>query len=256
MISRATSANGPERYERHERPQLLANGADHLRVLIADHDGFARATMCTALRRAARVAIVATARDSRETLELVRYYHPTMLILDTKLPPAGSLTVIREVLHQAPQTRIVTVSVNDPQTALAALRAGAIGHIDKDVHPDELARLVLRAAGGEAIIPPRLLQPLLELLRELPDTGWRPLHSRLTTREWEIIELLEHGNSTQQIAEQLVLSPTTIYSHINSILRKLDVHTRPEAITAAKHLRKQEAQTNQPSTPTSTAGRR
>ena len=125
-----------------------------------------------------------------------------MVIIDTALPPDGGVELIGQVLLVSPETRVLTVSVDDQQAALAALRAGAVGHIGKDIDPDELARLVVRAADGEAIIPQQLIMPLLELLREAPDTGWRPLHSRLTTREWEIVELLAEGATTEQIAEQ------------------------------------------------------
>ena len=82
---------------------------------------------------------------------------------------------------------------------------------------------------------------LLELLHATPDEGWRPTHSRLTTREWEIVELLDQDTSTEQIAETLVLSPTTVYSHVKSVLRKLGVHSRHDAILAAERLRKEEA---------------
>jgi DNA-binding NarL/FixJ family response regulator len=83
--------------------------------------------------------------------------------------------------------------------------------------------------------------PLLELLREAPDAGWRPLHSRLTTREWEIVDLLAEGASTKQIVEQLVLSQSTVYSHVKSVLRKLGVHSRCDAVAAATRLRREEA---------------
>jgi DNA-binding NarL/FixJ family response regulator len=227
---------------------LQAAGGDGLRVLIADPDGFARRMMRTALGEINRVISVLTAGDSRETLDLARYYHPTIVIIDTALAPDGGVELITKILAAAPETLVLTVSVDDPATAIAGLRAGAVGHIDKNTEPDELARLVLRAADGEAIVPQTLIKPLLELVREVPNTGWRPLHSRLTTREWEIVELLEKGATTQRIAEHLVLSPTTIYSHVKSVLRKLDVHSRQEAILAARTLRTQEATKPQPTT--------
>ncbi|MGZ6569373.1 MAG: LuxR C-terminal-related transcriptional regulator [Solirubrobacteraceae bacterium] len=235
--------------QRSAREELLAGVDERLRVLVADHDGLARGMMVTALHRADRVAIVVTAGEGREALELARYYHPTVVIIDTALPPDGGVEFIAKMLRVAPETRILTVSVDDEQTALAALRAGAVGHIGKDVDPDELARLVVRAADGEAIIPQRLMMPLLELLRELPDTGWRPLDSRLTTREWEIVELLALGATTQGIAERLVLSPTTVYSHVRSVLRKLGVHSRRDAVAAAGRLRREEALGTKPANP-------
>lgn len=222
-------------------PELLAGSNERMQVLIADHDGLARCMMRTALHEADRVAIVISASEGREALELVRYYRPTLVVVDTALPPDGGVELIAKVLQVAPETRIVTVSVDDEQTALAAMRAGAVGHIGKDVDPDEFARLVVQAADGEAIVPQRLIMPLLELLREVPDAGWRPLHSLLTTREWEIIELLGEGANTERIAHRLVLSQTTIYSHVKSIMRKLGVHSRREAVIAAENLRREEA---------------
>jgi DNA-binding NarL/FixJ family response regulator len=220
---------------------VVAGSAERLRVLIADHDGLARHTMRTALHELDRVAIVLSTGESRDALELLGHYRPTIAILDVGLPPNGCIELIREMLQIAPQTRILTVSINDQQAAIAALRAGAIGHIHKNVEPDEFARQVLRAADGEAIIPQQLITPLLDLVREIPDAGWRPLHSRLTTREWEIIELISEGANTKHIADHLVLSETTIYSHVKSLMRKLNVHTRTEAVTAAQHLRREEA---------------
>lgn len=219
-----------------------ACGGERVRVLVADPDGLARRMWHTALDDADGLVVVATARDAREALELSRYYRPDVLIVDTALPPTGCLEVIATVRTGVPQTRIVTVSAeDDDETALLALRAGSIGHASKDLDPEALARLALRVADGEAIIPRRLGMPVLELLRQVPDTGWRPLRSRLTTREWEIIELLADDASTDYIAERLVLSATTVYSHVKSVLRKLGVHSRHDAVAAAQRLRREEA---------------
>jgi DNA-binding NarL/FixJ family response regulator len=220
-----------------------------LRVLIADHDALARRMMHDVLQDAGLV-VIGDARDGRETVELARHYRPDVLLIDLALPPAGGVDLIRQVvpiLH----TRIVTVSaaadVDEP--VLAALHAGAIGHIDKDVDPEEFVRLVILASGGEAIIPSRVVPRLLELWREIPAGGWRPLRSALTTREWEIVDLLGEGASTEAIAERLVLSPTTVYTHVYRVLRKLDVHSRFEAVAAAQRLRQQEASSESPASP-------
>jgi two-component system, NarL family, nitrate/nitrite response regulator NarL len=232
----------PIRLELTACEEHLVPGDDRVSVLIADHDGLARRMMKNVLQEAAEVVIVMAARDAYEAFELTRYYRPRVLILDTALPPAGSVELIRKLLGVVSEVRILTVSAaDDDQAALAALRAGAVGHIDKDVEPDTLVRLVLRAADGEAIVPRRLMMPLLGLLQEPPDAGWRPLHSRLTTREWQIVELLADGATTQRIAERLVLEQTTVYSHVKSVLRKLGVHSRRDAVAAAERLRREEA---------------
>jgi DNA-binding NarL/FixJ family response regulator len=225
----------------HQSNGADSSGVGRLQVLIADRDGLARSMMREALREVDKVGMVTTAGDGREAVDLARYYRPGVVVVDTALPPDGAVDVIGRVLDSTPEARVLTVSVSDDEAALAALRAGAVGHIDKDVEPAQLAELVVRAADGEAVVPQRLITRLLELVREVPDAGWRPLRSRLTTREWEIVELIDQYASTQDIAERLVLSPTTVYSHVKSVMRKLGVHSRRDAVAAADRLRHEEA---------------
>lgn len=224
-------------------PRSRAEADDGVRVLIADADGLARGMMRYALRNSDRIAVVHGAGNSREALELARYFRPGVAIVDTVVPPRGGLELVRMLLLAVPDIRVLTVSVDDHRTAIAALRAGAVGHIAKDIDPEGLAELVVRAAEGEVIVSQRLMPALLDALREVPDSGWRPLHSRLTTREWEIVELLREGATTQRIADQLVLSPMTVYSHTKSIMRKLGVNSRRDAVIAAERLRREEALT-------------
>jgi two-component system, NarL family, response regulator LiaR len=221
--------------------------SERVRVLVADGDGLARRVLCDELRQTEGIVVVAAAQQPRETVELTRHYRPDVLVLDAALPPWGCVEVISQASKVSPRTRILTMSSGDEQTALDAIKAGAIGHISKDLDPQALTGLVLRAAAGEAIIPRRLVMPLLNLVHAAPDSGWRPLRSRLTTREWEIVELLAAGASTQNIADTLFLSATTVYSHIKSVLRKLGVHSRHEAIAAAQRLRELEIAEQPPS---------
>jgi two-component system nitrate/nitrite response regulator NarL len=228
-------------HSRRDEGGQLSSADEHVRVVIAEHDGLARSMMREALGDADGIVTVATTGVGREALELVRYYRPRVLILDTALLSDDGVELIGQMLLASPATRVLTISIDDDETALAALRAGAVGHLTKDIDPEKLGRLVAHAAAGEAVVPRRLTKPLLERLRQVPDTGWRPLHSRLTTREWEIVELLGGGATTHDVAERLVLSPTTVYSHVKSLLRKLGVHSRRDAIAAARRLRREEA---------------
>ena len=226
------------------RPPQHTRDQDRLCVLIADHDGLARCMMRAALTDHHRISIALSANDAQEALQLAGYYHPTVMILDLAMPSTDAATMITHIKHISAHTKIVTISAdNNDQPALTALRAGAAGHISKNTEPNRLTDQILQIADGDAVIPQRLIKPLLEIVRETPDTGWRPVRSRLTCREWEVIDLLAADSSTQQIADQLVLSADTIYSHIKSLLRKLNVHTRQEAIIAADTLRHQEATT-------------
>jgi two-component system, NarL family, response regulator LiaR len=229
--------------------ETLQAGDPGMRLLIADQDGLARRMMLDVVQSAGPGAAVAGARDGREALELAREYRPTMVLIDIALPPAGGVAVIRELMTMLPGARVVTVSAtaDHDQSVLVGFRAGATGHIDKDIDPDEFARLVSLAAAGEAIVPGRLMTALLERWRrEMPAGGWRPTRSALTTREWQIVELLGDGASTEQITERLVLSPCTVYSHIYRLLHKLGVHSRREAVAAAQRLRQAEASLRTP----------
>src|ERR1700727_1907857 len=116
-----------------------------IRVVIADHDGLARSMMRTELVAADGIATVATAGDGTEALELVRSYTPRVLIIDTVLLSNGRRELSGRILSASPSTRVVTISVDDDRTALAADRAGAIGHLGKDIDPKGLGRLVARA---------------------------------------------------------------------------------------------------------------
>src|SRR4029079_16815844 len=129
----------------------------------------------------------------------------------------------------------------DEDEALRALRAGAMGYVAKQIDPSELQDVVRRLARGEAVMPAALAARVLACLREVPDTGWRPVRSCLTSREWEIVDLLGEGASTRTMADRLVLSPATVDVHVKSVLRKLDVHSRLDAVSAAERLRRQEA---------------
>ena len=179
-----------------------------------------------ALRNSERIAVVHTAPNSREALDLARYYRPSVAVVDTALPPSGGLELVRGLRLAVPDTRVLTVSVDDDRTAIAALRAGAVGHIGKDIDPEDLAELVLRAADGEVIVSQRSMSPLLDALRQIPDSGWRPLRSRLTNRNGDRRNARRGMPRPNGIAEQLVLSPLTGYSHIKSVLRKLGVRSR------------------------------
>jgi DNA-binding NarL/FixJ family response regulator len=128
-----------------------------------------------------------------------------------------------------------------PAEAVRCLRAGAVGYLGKEADVGRLTSVVHGVSDGEAAVSRRLTMELVQALRAVPDTGWRPVRSRLTTREWEIVDLLGDGASTECIAERLYLSPATVYSHVKNVLAKLEVHSRGEAVDAAARLRREEA---------------
>ena len=209
-----------------------------LRVIVAAADPARRRAVRDALGAAARIVVVADARDEVETLELARWYRPEVVLVELALPPRGA--AIREILAIAPCAVIVLAPDRDDGPAgLRALRAGARGFVSLPWDADTLAASVRAVADGEVAISARLAMALVEGVRALPDVrGLRPVRSALTGREWEVLELLGSGASTQEIADALLVTRDTVYGHIKRILRKLGVRTRQEAVSAARALRR------------------
>jgi DNA-binding NarL/FixJ family response regulator len=139
-----------------------------------------------------------------------------------------------------PDQVVILVSCGDDEAVgLAGLRAGAVGYLSKDLDVDALPRTVAGAVHGEAAISRRLVMRLVERLRGVSGRTNAPRDGgpRLTPREWDVLDLLAEGRSTDGIADSLHLATETVRSHIKNILRKLDARSRTEAIAAAQRLR-------------------
>ena len=210
---------------------------ERLRALLADPDPLVRHVVRDELRNAGFI-VVADTGDGRDVLDLVRFYRPDLAVMEARLPSLETVSAVRTIARDVPQTRVVILSADaDEELGLELLRAGAVGYLSKEGGVAALPRTLAKVAAGEAAVPRTLSMRVLESLRRVPDRGWRPLHSQLTTREWDVIELLSAGAGTQDIAAELVLSPATVYGHVKNIMRKLEVRSRSEAVAAAQRLR-------------------
>jgi NarL family two-component system response regulator LiaR len=135
---------------------------------------------------------------------------------------------------------MLTASDEDAM-GLLGLRTGACGFINKEISIEALPRTLRATLAGEAAISRRLTMLLIERYRRTREDGlgMRPVRSTLTAREWEVLDLLCAGANTEMIAEELVLSPETVRSHVKNLLRKMGVKSRREAVVAAHRLREQ-----------------
>jgi DNA-binding NarL/FixJ family response regulator len=160
--------------------------------------------------------------------------------MDVVMPEIDGIAATRRIVKEIPEQRIVILtSTDEEEMGLLGLRAGAVGFLSKDLDIDVLPQALRGALDGEAAISRKLGMRLVEQLRHAPQgtTGMRPVKSPLTPREWEVIDLLYEGNTTDQIADTLVLSTETVRSHVKNILRKLNVNSRAEAVEAAQRMR-------------------
>jgi DNA-binding NarL/FixJ family response regulator len=210
-----------------------------IRAVLADGDPLARRTIRDALQRNG-IVVVAEATSGREAVELAGFYRPDAVVMDVKLPVMDGVEATRIIHDRSPDTCIVLLaSTPDDTLGLRALRAGAAGYLSKDVEPDVLPRVLRGAIEGEAAISRRLAMTLIESYRRAPHggSGFRPVRSPLTDREWEVLDLLSEGAGTEDIARTLVLSTETVRSHLKNLYRKLGVRSREEAAEAARRLR-------------------
>ena len=174
------------------------------------------------------VGVAATADDAvRLALDL----KPDVALLDIHMPGNG-ISAARRISEGEPSTAVVMLTQSaDDDDLFDSLRAGAAGYLLKAMEPATLADKLRGVLAGEAAMPPKLVARVLEDFREpARRLSRRPsAASRLSSREWEVMELLRSGKSTEEVAKQLYLSPTTIRVHVSSVLRKLAVKDRESA---------------------------
>jgi DNA-binding NarL/FixJ family response regulator len=212
-----------------------------LRAVIADDDPFARRVIKDVLQDAG-VLIIAEARNGRQAVELTLYYKPDVVVMDVVMPELDGILATRQIRKAIPEQLVIVLTGagdEDQELGIQALRAGASGFLSKDLEIGALPRTLEGVTSGEAAISRKMARTLIERLRETPtgSTGMRPVKSPLTAREWEVIDLLKAAKSTDEIADELVLSTETVRSHVKNILRKLDVRTREDAVREADRMR-------------------
>jgi NarL family two-component system response regulator LiaR len=215
------------------------NSETMLRTIVADDDPLVRRLIRDTLQRA-DVTVIAEASTGREAVELALFYHPDVVVMDFMMPEMDGIEATSRIYAHDPTIRVVLLTgAGDDELGMRGLRAGASGYLSKEVELEALPRALRGALDGEAAISRRLAMQLIEQYRATPrgGTGMRPVRSRLTDREWEVLDLLATGGTTDEIARTLVLSPETVRSHLKNLYRKLEVNSREDAVQAASRLR-------------------
>ena len=179
--------------------------------------------------------VVGQAGDGHEAIELARRMQPNLVLLDLSMPELDGLSALPRLREAAPQCEVVVLTASGTEeNLLAAIRGGAAGYLLKTEPPERIVEFLDGVAEGEAALSGAIARRLLEQVREGTSHGGVPdsIAQALSARELEVLLLLDDHLGTDEIAKRLFISEHTVRSHVKSLLRKLQVSSRREALEA------------------------
>jgi DNA-binding NarL/FixJ family response regulator len=207
-----------------------------VRVLIADDQALVRGGFRMILEAKEDMEVVGEAGDGAEGVELVERLQPDVVLMDVRMPDMDGIEATRRIVASGSSARIVILTTYDvDEYVFAALRAGASGFLLKDVRPPELTEAIRVVARGDALLAPGVTRRLLDRFAGvLPDDSARPADlDELTEREVEVLRFVALALSNAEIASRLVLTEATVKTHVSSVLRKLGLRDRVQAVVFA-----------------------
>jgi len=203
-----------------------------IRVVVADDHDLVRQGIRAFLQTQDDIDIVGEAADALAAIELCAREQPDVALLDMVMPGGGGVEAVRQIAQRAPNTRSVILTSFDRESEIrAALEAGVLSYVLKDVAASELADTIRKAQRNEAVLHPRAAAVLMHSLRQRHGDG-SGIHA-LSQREREVLELIAAGMSNAQIAERLGIGEKTVKSHVSNLLSKLELSDRTQAAVMA-----------------------
>jgi NarL family two-component system response regulator LiaR len=205
------------------------NSSEPIRVMLVDDHTMVRRGLAAFLQVFDDLELAGEAANGDEAVQLCARLLPDVVLMDLAMPDMDGVTATRIIRQRFPSVQVLALtSFTEEKLIQNALQAGAIGYLLKDVTADELAQAIRAAHSGQATISPKVVQAMVHAATQPPAPG----HD-LTKRERTVLGLMVEGLNNTEIAARLVVSPSTIKSHVSHILRKLDVASRTEAVALA-----------------------
>jgi DNA-binding NarL/FixJ family response regulator len=206
-----------------------------IRVLIADDQSLVRAGFRLVLENHPDVEVVGEASNGHEAVHGTARLRPDVVLMDIRMPELDGIAATREITARHPARVLVLTTYDLDEYVYDALQAGASGFLLKDTPPTQLVDGIRAVAGGEALLAPTVTRRLIEEFARIgPAHRARPAElDELTPREIEVLRLLARGMSNAEIAASLVLSDTTVKTHVTHVLGKLGLRDRVQAVVLA-----------------------
>lgn len=200
-----------------------------IRLMLVDDHTMVRRGLATFLKIFDDLELAGEAESGEAAIQLCAEVLPDVILMDMVMPDMDGATTTRAIRQRFPHVQVIALtSFKEGDLVKQALEAGAIGYLLKDVSADELVKAIRAAHAGRVTLSPEAAQALV-------DTTQQPLahDPKLTERELEVLKLMVDGLNNTQIAGKLMVSPSTIKSHVSNVLSKLGVASRTEAVTLA-----------------------
>lgn len=210
-----------------------------IRVLLADDQALIRMGFRMVLDAEADIEVVGEAADGAAAITQAKALNPDVVLMDIRMPGVNGIEATAEITRTLDTKVLILTTFDLDEYAFGGLRAGASGFLLKDTRPAELIEAIRTVASGEAVVSPRITRRMLEMFAgQLPSGATAsgqvdPRIASLTPRETEILCLVARGMSNAEIAAELVVSATTVKTHVGSVLAKLGVRDRVQAVVVA-----------------------
>ncbi len=199
-----------------------------IKLLIADDHAVVREGLKRILSETPDLVVAGEAGDGQEALDRVRAEAWDMVLLDISLPGMSGLDVLKQLRRERPRLPVLVLSIYpEDQYAVRVLKAGASGYLTKDSAPDQLIAAIRKISLGRKFVSPDLAE---KLVVDLATDAEKPLHERLSDREYQVLCLIASGKTTKEVATELSLSVKTVSTYRIRILKKMNVKSNAELI--------------------------
>ncbi|HEX2153340.1 MAG TPA: response regulator transcription factor [Acidimicrobiia bacterium] len=212
----------------------ITRGVGVIRVALADDDALVREGLRMILDQAGDVEVIAAAGDGVEAVRLVEAESPDVMLMDVRMPVLDGIEATRRITSTGSDTRVVILTTFErDEYVFEALRAGASGFLLKRAEPEKLIEAIRVVAAGDALLAPSVTRRLIaEFTRSRP-AGDPAVIEHLTERETEVLTLIAHGLTNQELGERLFIADNTVKTHVKRVLAKIGARDRAQAVVKA-----------------------